>query len=310
MAGKGKQFLSPPSTTAANATSAQRSTDIPTREQIQAKRKSIPKNRALVDANKAEIAVLDLLSLCADTTRHLEELARGDDMVSALAVRNVSEKEEGRMRGVGVEKKRSRSASSGSIHSAGSSSSNEEKHRVTLIRRNGLKFQRTLKKIHDLLAPHASSVVNYSKHQELAKKNQSIKQEETEKIHKADSDKEQQSDVDVKMEDVGKLSSSTATESVDGEAVDASETDKETEKEMDKCEENKADDKEKSQKEESREHQNMYYSRLEMKLANDRRNLLKDMLRLEKQLQHEEQAREKQDSDQNLSISNKRKRQD
>lgn len=314
MAGKGKKFLSIPSTPPPK----EHPPTIPTTEQIQARRKSIPPNRALVDADKAELVALDLLSLCADTTRHFAALARGDETVrmnqgqrggnmDGMSVVGVGGDSVGIHRLTRKEKKKRRtsrsdsmSSTTSSIGSRSSSSSEEEKDRMTLIRKNGIKFQHALKKIHDLLAPHANLVVNYTTNQESTMRKSENKEQKEEEKQKQKEEilvdiKKEESDTDANIVDEEKVPT------IDGQ-VDANDKDKQ-EKESDQV---------KSVKDESKEHQNMYYSRLEKKLAMDRRNLLKDMLSLEKKLQcvDEQTPKTGEISNQDCFMSNKRKRQD
>lgn len=329
MAGKGKQFLSTPPPT---SITQRPSPLIPTREQVEAKRKLIPKNRALADANKAELIAMDLLSLCADTTRHFEAMARGDETVPKSDISRGGSDVSKRMRGAdGIEKKpvsaaaaatTTRLPSSDSMDSttssnSNSSSDNEEKDRMALIRKNGIKFQNALKKIHELLAPHASLVVNYTQEDNQIKRKNDKQGEKEEILTREDSQKGNLmgSDANGNVKDEKVSGDATSSSSTAADGVEREKDDKDKGQDQDKEMESKKKG-DTSQRDESMEHHNMYYSRLEKKLAIDRRNLIKDMLRLEKQLlqcgkQEQLQTSKHEGSDQVDSIcNNKRKRQD
>jgi hypothetical protein len=218
---------------------------------------------------------------------------------SSVGIHRLTRKEKKKRR---TSRSDSMSSTTSSIGSRSSSSSEEEKDRMTLIRKNGIKFQHALKKIHDLLAPHANLVVHYTTNQESTmRKSENNEQKEEEKQKEKEKEevlvdiKKEESDTDANIVDEEKVPT------IDGQ-VDANDKDKQ-EKESDQV---------KSVKDEPTEHHNMYYSRLEKKLAIDRRNLLKDMLSLEKKLQcvNEQNPKTGEISNQDCTMSYKRKRQD
>ena len=251
MAGKGKNFgrhqkvLQRPSTPAAPPEPQI------TLQQIQSKR-NIPKSQALVDLDHAEDIALKLLDVCASTT----------DQYAAMAEGNTGEGE-----GDGDEKNDGAiSDGKSSSMSTSSSTSNDEQHRITKIQKNGIEFREKLKKIHDLLSPHAHLVVNYSnQHQQ------------------------QEGGPNVNVEP-----SVNPTPAAPSTSSDAN-----------------ANDEDKNNEEENQgKRKNMYASRLEMRLAIERRNLLRDMLKLEKE-RRSQNAMVNPNEPMNESIENqKRKRED
>jgi hypothetical protein len=331
MGGKGKKFMSmhapPPPPT-----------DRPpliTMEQLQAKRNSIIKNRALQDADKAEQIALDLLALCADTTDHLSALARGEQKVESTI--DSLRKSLGRSRSRGMSWSTIASGGAGGADEAlfttsGSASSGVnaslsnlnpisggggviQQDRVSLIQKNGLKFQHALKKIHDLLAPHANLVVNYSRETEFRVNQQELlakKKQEESNANIASSSAAPDDDEAGTSEMDDATSNANANADDSGVDLEVDLDDKEKKNRMDTDESKDKDD------ESSKDYTNMYSSRLEMKLAIDRRNLLQDMLRLEKRhgsATNNDQGDRRQDSsikgeEESSSSLLKRKRQD
>ena len=209
-----------------------------TLEQIKAKR-NIKTNQALIDADTAENLALSLLEACADTTEHFAALAQGDDKVAGA--------------GAGAGDLTSSSSNTTTTSSTNSSNSNSnsrgEQDRVEMIRTNGNLIQTKLKQIHELIAPHAHLIVNYS--HEQCKPKPTEEQNSDEKGQEQDN--KERKDKDHASDQEGK----------EGDAM--------------------ASQDEKKKEDAKKEDQNMYSSRLEMRLAIERRNLLRDLLKLEKQ---------------------------
>jgi len=189
------------------ATTTTKPPEEPTITEQRAKRK-IKKNQALLDLDKAESIVLDLLHVCSDTTEQFAALTDGD--------------------GDG-----NNNNGNGSGMNGDESSSHSSEDRVARIQKNGIEFQNKVKEIHDLLAQHAKLVVNYS-NEEKAKAPSTATAKTT----------------------------NNAPAPAAAVAVAAEETSIGEKKEKD---------------------HNMYASRLEMRLAIERRNLLQDLLKLEKE---------------------------
>ena len=237
MVGKGKNFA----IQIAGSNSSQSSKSKITLEQIHAKR-NIQTNQALVNADAAENIVLSLLEVCADTTEQFTALAQGDD---AVVVSKNGEQGEDVTSSDVIPPTSTSSTSSSNGNSNDNDNSNGnggEEDRTIRIKKNGKLIQAKLKKIHDLLAPHAHLVVNYSNEQS-APKDKDLDEKDHEIVNKDEDEGEHE-----------------------GEGEGEGEADQETKKEED----------------ETKEDQNMYSSRMEMRLAIERRNLLRDLLKLEK----------------------------
>lgn len=224
-----------------------------TLEELQSKR-NIPKNQALIDLDHAEDLTLKLLDICASTTDQFALMAGGDTGGEDDEGRGVVDKKNE------TDKKNDGSISDGksSSMSISSSTSNDEQRRISKIQRNGSEFRDKLKKIHDLLSPHAHLVVNYSN------------------------------------EHGGKDTSAKARYS-SVNSVGIPETTGATDEHKKKEDENP---------------KNMYASRLEMRLAIERRNLLRDMLKLEKERRRQSIPMNRDEATANPGIHPKRKRED
>ncbi len=236
MAGKGKKLLTKKPSSSKSTKSASPDRPKITREEVTAKRQ-LKKNQALEDLHKAEDLVLELLTICSDTTRRFSLLSTGDD------------KDEDRGTSAKVLTKQESSMTSASGTSTTDSAS--ECGHWDMIARNGTQFQDSIKKIHALLVPHAGLVVNYD-----------------------------YGDGNATTQNNG--GSKTLTHS-----SDAAESD--------------------SKKEGSK---NMYESRMEMKLAIERRNLVQDLLRLEQQQRDTNKKELETESSLNDESSLKRKREE
>jgi hypothetical protein len=236
-----------------------------TLEQIRSKRKVEP-NQALIDADAAENLALSLLQVCADSTEQFAALAEGDDKVSGAGAGAIKET---------ALTSSSNTTSTSSTNSITSSDSNGEQDRVEMIRKNGNLIQTKLKQIHELLAPHAHLIVNYS--HEQCKPKPVVEEEEK-------------------------------SDEPDGESKDRDDASNQEDEDMTRQDEEKKEN-EKKKEDEKKEDQNMYSSRLEMRLAIERRNLLKDLLKLEKQRQLRKSATDCTDIN-TVDKSGKRKRED
>jgi len=237
MAGKGKKLLTKKPSSSKNTTSSSPDRPKITREVVKAKRQ-LKKNQALEDLHKAEDLVLELLMICSDTTRRFSLLSTGEDKDAGKGTRaKVITKQE---------------SSATSTSGTSTSESDSESGHWDMIARNGTQFQESIKKIHDLLVPHADLVVNYDY----------------------------------------------------GDGTDAALNDR-----RDKATTHPTDGAESDSKKE--EGKNMYESRMEMKLAIERRNLVQDLLRLEQQQKDAKKKKEGIESSlSDESSLNKRKREE
>eukprot|EP00979_Chaetoceros_neogracilis_P003375 scaffold588_cov282-Chaetoceros_neogracile.AAC.14 len=257
MVGKGKNFAV--QIAASNLSQTSKKPKI-TIEQIRAKR-NIQTNQALVNADAAEHVVLSLLDICADTTEQFESLAQGDDKV-ALSAANKENDEDIMTNGADIT---TANTSTSSNNSSSSSSSNRNSNsngagnedRTARIMKNGQLIHAKLKRIHELLAPHAHLVVNYSNEQT----SQSAPTQDKVLVREDDGSKDGGAgEVKSEVQDAGEVQ-------CDQKGDQKGEGDGETKEPEDEMEED----------------QNMYSSRMEMRLAIERRNLLRDLLKLEKQ---------------------------
>ena len=246
MVGKGKNFAV--QIAASNLSQTSKKPKI-TLEQIRAKR-NIQTNQALVNADAAEHVVLSLLDICADTTEQFDSLAQGDDKV-ALSAANKENDEDIMTNGADVTTANTSTSSNNSSSSNSNGAENED--RTARIMKNGQLIHAKLKRIHELLAPHAHLVVNYSNEQT----SQSAPTQDKVLVKEDDgSKKESAGEVKSEVQDAGEVQCDQKGEG-DGET--------------------------KEPEDETEEDQNMYSSRMEMRLAIERRNLLRDLLKLEKQ---------------------------
>jgi hypothetical protein len=250
MVGKGKNFAV--QIAASNLSQTSKKPKI-TLEQIRAKR-NIQTNQALVNADAAEHVVLSLLDICADTTEQFDSLAQGDDKV-ALSAANKENDEDIMTNGADVTTANTSTSSNNSSSSNSNGAENED--RTARIMKNGQLIHAKLKRIHELLAPHAHLVVNYSNEQT----SQSAPTQDKVLVKEDDgSKKESAGEVKSEVQDAGEVQ-------CDQKGDQKGEGDGET----------------KEPEDETEEDQNMYSSRMEMRLAIERRNLLRDLLKLEKQ---------------------------